>query len=175
MNIKKIMLISIPAILVAFLIAVRLVFPVETKISDTKRFYDVGFVDTKLPDDTRFEDIATRYMDVEFDAVCTEGLLTQYVKGSINIGGKSYFFTTAVGSADYKNAPMIASFGEGSGTVGNCFVFISHDLSHFMLVISDKKGEETGGIWLNCTDIGDFKEATSELVFNEPQNQFYND
>lgn len=162
MNIKKITVILIIVLTVISLIAVKLIFPIETKISGIKRFYDISLANTDIPDNTSFENILDKndkHLDIQFDLVHTKGLFTEFLNGTISIGNKQYLIFT-------RDNNRLATFGGGSGAPDNSIMYISNDLSHFMLAISEELDVELSGIWFNFTDYEDYKSAITEFYPN---------
>lgn len=161
MNIKKITVISALTLFTIFLITVRIIFPIETKVSDTKRFYDIGYIKNDWPDNTSFENISSRYLDIKFDLVFTKGLFSECLNGTITIENKEYF----INDYDLRSGTqtITCTFGGGTGTPNDSVMYVCDDLSHYMLAIAQKKGDKIAGVWLNCTDISDYKTAMTEL------------
>lgn len=157
MNIKKITVISVIVLTVLSLTAVKLIFPIKTEISGIKRFYDINdLAKTKPPDNTSFEDMLDKHLDIQFDLVHTKDLFTESLKGTITIENEQYLIFT-------RDNDDSAAFGGGSGSPDNSIMYIGNDLSHFMLLISEKIDAELSGIWLNCTDYEDYKSAVTEF------------
>lgn len=161
MSIKKIIAISILSLILLFLAAVYFIPPNVTEITDTKRLYNVDSVHFEgFSDDTPFEKINGKYINVKFDLKVIKRFFWIYMEGSITIGEKEYYPHLY----DHKRASVIIpAFGGGPGSPDNSFMYISEDLSHIMLLISKDLGKETEGVWLNCTDLADFKKGMSAL------------
>lgn len=173
MSIKKIIAISILSLFVIFLAVIIFIPPNVTEITDAKLFYNVESVNYgNFSDDTSFEEISDRSINVKFDLTVTKRFFWVYLEGSITIGNKQYFPHLYNNN---RSSVIITSLGGRSGGVDASLIYISNDLSHFMLFISEDNDGETAGSWLNCTNLADYKDAMVSLFPNEPFGWKYDD
>lgn len=94
---QKIIAISILSLFVIFLAAIIFIPPNVTEITDTKLFYNIESVNYgNFPDDTCFEEISDRSINVKFDLTVTKRFFWVYLEGSITIGNKQYFLISTI-------------------------------------------------------------------------------
>lgn len=152
---KKVIVISVFAVIIALIIPAVCIFPIKTEITDTIRCYSLKNISLEHADDTDFGEISDKYIDVDLKLEITKGLFTKYVEGYAEIGEVEYRVSSV--SFDYDGPGMAATFTRNPQRLTTSSIYISDDGTYFMLNISSN--DDLEGVWLNCSDFGDYKKA----------------
>lgn len=152
---KKVIVISVFAVIIALTILAICIFPVKTEITDTIRCYSLKNISLEHSDDTDFSELSDKYIDVDLKLEITKGLFTKYVEGYAEIGEEQYRVSSV--SFDYDGPGIASTFTRDSRSLSASSMYISDDGTYFMLTISEY--DEINGVWLNCSDFGDYKKA----------------
>lgn len=152
---KKVIVISVFAVVIALIILAICIFPIKTEVTDTIRCYSLKNISLEHADDTDFGELSDKYIDVDLKLEITKGLFTKYVEGYAEIGEVQYQVSSV--SFDYDGPGMAATFTRNSQRLTTSSIYISDDGTYFMLHISSN--DDLEGVWLNCSDFGDYKKA----------------
>lgn len=152
---KKVIVISVFAVIIALIILAICIFPIKTEVNDTIRCYSIKNISLEHAGDTDFGELSDKYIDVDLKLEITKGLFTKNAEGYAEIGEAEYRVSSV--SFDYDGPGIAATFTRNSHRLTTSSIYISDDGTYFMLHISPE--DEFEGIWLNCSDFEDYKKA----------------
>jgi len=153
---KIFILLFAPLIIILIAAFALIIQPKETVINETMRFYQFKSVDG-YSDDTKLEELADKFIEVEADFKVLQGVGSDYVEGTLKIENELFYIGSSI-KGDVHGIVRTLN-GKGHGMDAS-FMSISDDLKHIFLYLENSSAN---GGWTNASTLSDFKAGTKNL------------